>query len=305
MSDSSVGKTSDWLLSASKAGKASSDGSPISPETKDESHCSSTNSCIMDRINEERLFKKVIKECQLIISYVVYELLLTVKGSMTEISQQSCCAEYYHGTKDNNKINQSASFMAGDGKYQKMFDIDTDTGMKYIKHELTQDATSTYFISSVVGDEDEGQPKKTITLRLINAKYPNSPHPVSGANVKKNGSDVLCNCKLAIGFGKSFLDANGKLPSGCNRQDYFNLVCDKMFQKELTTKCNNVKDSADREIIMSKKRPVDWFFPGFMSFVIFGPLATDESSKSELMMSGKFNKLCIIPFIILHLTYTT
>ena len=161
MSDNSVGKTSDWLWKASKAGKAS-DGSPIFPDSKDESSAS-TNSSIMDRTNnDERLFKKVLKECQLIISYVVYELLLTVKGSMTEASQQSCCTEYYHRTTNSNKINQSASFMAGDGKYQTMFDIDTDTGTKCIKHKLTQDATSTYFVSSVVGDEDEGQPKKPL-----------------------------------------------------------------------------------------------------------------------------------------------
>jgi hypothetical protein len=107
--------------------------------------------------------------------------------------------------------------------------------------------------------------------------------------MKDNAVKVLANCRAALSYSRRYLDANGNLPSGKNHQDFYEFILDKMFQKlVLKDKITKMKitNAKERKEIIEMKRPSNWMFPGWMSFVLFGPLA-DESVWSELMRTGK------------------
>ena len=53
-------------------------------------------------------------------------------------------------------------------------------------------------------------------------------------------------------------------------------------------KARKALDGDIRADLMSKKRPTGWVFNGFMAFVLFGPLAKDDSLKSNLMTGSKY-----------------
>ena len=139
------------------------------------SNSSSTSSVTIHMEKMNTTLSNIVKECQFTVSFIVFEIMLTLKGSMSEAAQCLFCSENYHGTKNDNQINQSTAFISGEGKYKTMFDTDLcNNGIKHLKTELTQDETSNYFVTSFAGDVNESQLPKTVTLHLINSKYPNS-----------------------------------------------------------------------------------------------------------------------------------
>lgn len=243
---------------------------------------------------------KILKECQNTICFVCYEILMQQNG-MTELQQNTFMQNLYRGSNDPNVINQSLAFVEGQGNYASMFDIDTlDGGLKVLKNELTQDAASLYFVSKYESDVDDSKKKKTITLRLLNAKAPCSTELFTGRTMKDSGMKVLSHCRLAMSFGAQFLDANGNLPSGKNCQDYYDFVLDEMYKKQIhDDKARKISDARKRAEILATKRPKHWTFHGWMSFVLFGPLASDESIRSELMRTGGYIIFCHFAPILL------
>jgi hypothetical protein len=231
---------------------------------------------------------KVLKECQATISYVCYELVMQ-EGSMTDAQQCTTVQNLYRGTDNPNIIKQSTAFIEGSGNYSSMYDVDETTGLKQIRSELTQETTSIFYVAMYEGDVDENKKKRTITLSLLNAKAPGSTEPISGRTIRENGMKVLANCRLAVSFGKQFFDSSGNLPSGKNHTDFYNYVLDEMHTKivlEKKIKEKKITDAREREVILSTKRPTNWTFQGWMSFVLFGPLAREEFLMSELMRTG-------------------
>ena len=98
---------------------------------------------------------------------------------------------------------------------------------------------------------------------------------------------------MAVACGRGILGSNDNLPSGYGRQDYFHYVLIGMYQKLVLEKlCKEAVSGEDREKIMATPRKPDWTFAGMMTFVAFGPLAIDESHKSNQMMHGTFIFMC-------------
>jgi hypothetical protein len=253
---------------------------------------------------------KIVKECQNVISYVCMETLFT-RGGMQESVQTDLLLNVYHGF--DNLASQSEMFVRGEGAYSCLFD-DTDDlngigGLKTLRNEITQDATTKFAVTTDTSYIDVG--KNSIPLKLLQLKFPKSDKRISGDTIKNKGAAVLANCKVAIPIGAQFLDKNGKLPSGRKIQDYLEHVLDGMYKKlVLEDKCKNVASSNDREKIMGESRPKGWIFNGFMAFVAFGPLALKDSDKSNMMMHGMlfdyylfYNCVCHEPHVFFIFRY--
>lgn len=278
----------------------SSKRTPISLTTKNMIENNKNNATATAR------FSKLVKECQNIISFVCMETLFG-RSPMKDSELNDFLFNSYHGSSINtNLLIQSELFITGEGRFSTLFDVaghdGSITGMMSLRSEVTQDTSSNYFVSRMPLDSSDINRKNTITLSLLKAKFPNSTVPISGRTIKLNGDKVLANCKVAIAIGKSFLDSNGQLPSGCSRQDYYNHVLDGMHKKlRLEPKAKLILDGDEREKFLSEERHSDWIFPGLMAFAAFGPLATDDDAKSNLMMHG----MCLVyHFFIIIFNFT-
>ena len=90
-----------------------------------------------------------------------------------------------------------------------------------------------------------------------------------------------------MSIAAEYLDKNGMLPSGCSRQDCINYVLNGMYKKlVLEGKAKQSVSSEEREKVMAEERPSSWTFPGIMAFVAFGPIATSDDHKSNMMLPG-------------------
>jgi hypothetical protein len=96
---------------------------------------------------------------------------------------------------------------------------------------------------------------------------------------------MLRNCKKAIAFAKEKLNVDGSLKSGLNADDVWEHVLDKMYEYSKTQgrsyTDDDDEDNADKSnesvaaVIPNDRgeRPTTWYFRGFWSFHLFGPLA--------------------------------
>ncbi len=112
---------------------------------------------------------------------------------------------------------------------------------------------------------------------------------------------MLRNWKKALAYGAEFLLPDGSLRSGTDTADYFNHVLKEMYDhlNVTTTVTAILDDNGDEDdddqpptIAMTglplagdNEMPESYFFPGFVSFVLFGPFAYDEGHKSILLQT--------------------
>jgi hypothetical protein len=112
---------------------------------------------------------------------------------------------------------------------------------------------------------------------------------------------VLKNWKKALASGAEFLPPDGSLCSGMDSADYFNHVLKEMYHhlNVTTTITAILDDSGDNDdaqppitgnglplaVAGDYKMPESYFFPGFVSFVLFGPYAHDKGNKSILLQT--------------------
>ena len=232
---------------------------------------------------------KVLKECRNTICYVCVEALFS-RSSMKEDCQHDTLFEMYHGSSSGTNLSTHTDlFVEGEGNYSCLFNeaSSSGVGLKTIKNELTQDAGSVYFVAKNSDALHAEITKKTITSQLLQLKFPKSDKRISGATIKTNGDKVLANCKVAMSIAAEYLDRNGMLPSGCSRQDCINYVLNGMYKKlVLEGKAKQSVSSEEREKVMAEERPSSWTFPGIMAFVAFGPIATSDDHKSNMMLPG-------------------
>lgn len=197
--------------------------------------------------------------------------------------------DQYHGSEHHDNLIPHAFYMCkGFGKYKHAFETDSNSSDQYrrLTDELTQEKDFKFIVNELC---IEGE-NKVITLAMLKRKTINSSEAFSPRSITTYAETALRNCKNAAAFGKQFMDPNGSLPSGWSRENYFDRVLDLMYTKIThEPKAKKALNADARVEILSKKRPDGWVFNGFMAFVLFGPLATDESLKSNLMSGSMYS----------------
>ena len=254
-----------------------------SPLTSPSSFCSPE----MPSTPVEKALQKVLNQCQYLISYLCYEALFS-RSTTTKDSFRILMFDQYHGNKNHDNLIPHAYYMSkGFGKYKHAFDQDSNYDDQYLRltDELTQENDYKFIVNEI---QIEGQ-TNVITLAMLKRKTLNSNQAFSPRSITTYAETALRNCKNAIALGQQFFDSNGLLPSGWSRQNYLEKVLDLMYDKITNEpKARKALDGDIRADLMSKKRPTGWVFNGFMAFVLFGPLAKDDSLKSNLMTGSKY-----------------
>lgn len=225
---------------------------------------------------------KVFKQVQLLICFVCNECVFR-RGTMKQKELEILMEDMFAESKKINQINHADLFVVGHGRFEKCFNVGDDNSL-IIHPELTQEPHQVFIVKK---DEEEGyNEKNVITVQMLRRKTLKSSEPLSRSNIRSNAVKALKFCKLAMTAGKKYLDSNGNLPSGFNRQDYFDKVLDEMYKQHLNTKAEEIADGKEREKLRSQTRKPGWVFDGFMAFVMFGPLARDDRYISNNILLG-------------------
>jgi hypothetical protein len=124
-----------------------------------------------------------------------------------------------------------------------------------------------------------------------------TPRCVSGLSLWKRAGVILKNCKKAMAFAKEKQNSDGSLKSGLNADDLYNHVLDKMYEylchNTVDAEAGEDEDENDDDGVndASGVRPPTWYFRGFWTFQLFGPLAPLDV-KSALFNVQSLDLLC-------------
>ena len=228
-----------------------------------------------------------MKQIQYLICYVIHELVFALK-TMSKKDKASKMFEFYHGLPNKPHMIQNCwLFTHGKGKFASVLEESTVDGRLHLCKEATQEEAYDFIVSEI---PIAGDNSKVITMAQLKQKSINSDNPFSSRSVVTYAETAVKNCKKAVSIGKKLLQADGNLPSGWSRQDYFTKVLDLMYIKiKNEPKSKNAANGDEREEVFQENRPPHWVFQGFMAFVALGPLATRDGWKSSLMTGGKYS----------------
>jgi hypothetical protein len=174
-------------------------------------------------------------------------------------------------------VSYASLAFAGENPFFRLYEkVDTGTGIElHIPSSLTRDPSK----NVVAG--------KSFTVELLKKATLSSSRLVSGLSLWKNLlEDILRNCKKAAAFAKEKMNPDGSLRSGTNNLDeLWEHVLEKMWEysksqsKAVNGDDEEENDDANDESVPNGDRPQDWYFCGFWTFQLFGPLAPlDEQS---------------------------
>lgn len=272
--------------------KLTSSPSPLSSPS---SFCSS----VVDKMpstDVEIATQKVLKQCQYLICYLCYEALFSRK-TMNKKSFMNAMYENYHGVDGKpHVIPHAYYFTKGYGKYKSITESSDEDRYQRLTDELTQENEYKFIVNEINIPEEN----KVITLAMLKRKSINSKDVFSERSITSYAETAMRNCKNAYALGKQFIQADGSLPSGWSRKDFFDKVLDLMYEKTSNEpKGKKVSDGGDRAEILAKERPKRWVFNGYMAFVLFGPFAVDDIHKSNLMSGSKYVVLVASSFCLI------
>jgi hypothetical protein len=175
--------------------------------------------------------QKVMKQCQYFICYVVYELLFS-QDTMNKGQKKQLMYDSYHGVAGKPHLLHHAwlftqGITPGNKKFAAIMEQSIVDGSTILRKEATQE-DHTFIVNEVPVDGDNS---KVITLALLKCKSINSKEAFSAHSIQVYATDALKYCKIATAFGMQLLQKDGTLPSGWNRQDFFDKVLDHMYNE--------------------------------------------------------------------------
>jgi hypothetical protein len=114
--------------------------------------------------------------------------------------------------------------------------------------------------------------------------------PISGLSLWNRVDEIHKNCKKAMAFAKEKINADGTFASGTNNADeLWDHVLDKMYEYTAQDTANRENDDeddfdCDEEGVNDAPgtRPGSWYFRGFWTLMLFGPLAPLKEKSSLL-----------------------
>lgn len=227
------------------------------------------------------------KELQGLIAFRICENFLYRKGeSKKKKDLQQELGLIYHGDAPSNTASYAALAFEGQSPFNGLFvTVQTSSGNeRHVPVSFTRDPSS----NLVAGQSFNLQMLKQATLSVRSAA-----RPIAGLSLWNRVEEIHKNCKKAMAFAKEKINADGSFPSGTNNEDdVWNHVLDKMY--EYTS-----QDTANRDLIQVENddeddldgdeeacgddaggvppapgtRPGSWYFRGFWTLLLFGPLA--------------------------------
>lgn len=221
---------------------------------------------------------------------------------MNKTEKKQMMHDNYHGVVEKPHILAHAwmftqGMTTANRKFASIMERSIVDGRTRLKQEATQETDYAFTVSEI---PFEGDNSRTITLLLLRRKGINSTFFFSLQSVEKYAETAVKYCKSATAFGCKLLQADGSLPSGWNRQDFFDKVLDHMYiEIKNEPDAKKTKSGEEREALLSTERPPKWVFPGFMAFVAFGPLAESEDLKSNLMTGRMYCCVLLSCFMLI------
>ena len=144
---------------------------------------------------------------------------------------------------------------------------------------------------------------KQFTAQSIKGATQKGHAVISGTKLLGQAQLVLKNWKKELAFGSEFLLPNGSLRSGIETADYFTHVLKEMYHylnvtTIITAVVGDNGDEGDNDdelpttstglallVAGDNEMPEEFFFPGFVAFVHFGPFAHEKAYKSILLQT--------------------
>ena len=212
------------------------------------------------------------KELQGLIAFKILEIFHDRGDSQSKKSLQEELYKIYHGHPPSDTVSYASLAFEGQSPFQGLFETIAETSSgsneRHIPSSFTRDPSS----NVIVGE--------SFTLQLLKQSTLSTPRCVSGLSLWKRAGVILKNCKKAMAFAKEKQNSDGSLKSGLNADDLYIHVLDKMYEYL----CNNAIDADNGEDEDENENddgvndasgvcPPTWYFCGFWTFQLFGPLA--------------------------------
>lgn len=164
---------------------------------------------------------------------------------------------------------------------------DASTENLTLSRRFTQNDTQNYSIGVI--------PNTHITISLLSRKAANSLLKVTATTLWRQAHAALRNGKKALAIAEAYLNSDGSLPSGTTADDFYEHILAEMylardgFTNVLSPDDEDDEAKEEDEVVRPQQehREEGWFFDGWFSFVLWGPLAKEED-KSNLLKAGEF-----------------
>eukprot|EP00957_Ditylum_brightwellii_P053066 4023705-Ditylum_brightwellii.AAC.1 len=202
--------------------------------------------------------------------------------SMKMKEQCTIMHDYYHG-RENDCPSQIKMLVEGQGEYQALYHQEhiVVTSTEANKENVLMKLNPMLCCSSKNLFEGGGN-KTTINISVQSRKQFNSTKLVSGHNLYYCALMGLKKYRKATSYALDFVDKEGNPSKGDNYDE------DELEEEEEEEKTN--ADTSKQSSLDTNLVPPEWFFPGWMVFVLWGPLVpssdrlkafvTKEDSKS-------------------------
>jgi hypothetical protein len=240
-----------------------------------------------------RITSADLKELQGLIAFKACETFVYQKGESKrkKVLQQEL-GQIFHGDARSNIASYASLAFEGQSPFHGLFEtVETSSGReRHIPSSFTRNASS----NLVAGQSFSLQVLKQATLGARSAA-----RPITSLSLWNRVKEVHKNCKKAMAFAKEKLKPDGSFASGTNNaDDLWNHVLDKMYEytssNDVADVENNDEDDPDDDEeeagdndapgdappAAPGTRPPTWYFRGFWTFQLFGPLVPVEDKSA-------------------------
>ena len=252
----------------------------------------------------------IMKELQRTASFWAYNTVHTSGNSKAQNAIEELVAKRYFGDpSDKDSMGYAEQLVNGLNAFASMYDPQFEveeltatapgggTGLRRLTMRSQFHCSSDLIVCSQ-NPNDEG-----INMAVLSSKALSNRGQLSPNNIFKNAKLVEQNGRKALALVQRSEFKDGKMPSGKNYQDYLLFLRETMYKELVCTtgldECTGKKGNADDGSTASdhgnnppatdSNMKDDWFFPGFISFALWGPITPDDSGleyKAEAFFSG-------------------
>jgi hypothetical protein len=212
------------------------------------------------------------RELQGLIAFKILEYFFEKGESLQKKDLHKGLANIYHGVGPGDPVSYASLAFDGQKPFTQLYNIVEGTvgNERHILSSLTRDPST----NVVAG--------KSFTAEMLKQSTLSSPRPIAGLSLWNRAEQILKNCKKAAAFAKEKLKPDGSFNSGTNNaDDFWEHVLDKMYEYlKSEGEVGEVDDENEDDSVAPGVRPSGWYFRGFWTFQLFGPLAPLEEQCS-------------------------
>ena len=256
----------------------------------------------------------IMKELQRTASFWAYNTVHTSGNSKAQNAIKELVSKRYFGDpKDKDSMGYAEQLVKGLNAFASMYEprLDHDDELRTTMPAMGLDCLtmrrqfhcSSDLIVCSANPNDEG-----INMAVLSSKALSNRGQLSPNNIFKNAKMVEQNGRKALALVQRSEFKDGKLPSGKNYKDYLLFLREAMYKELVCTTVVDGKGSDDEGSTASadgnptpaannnnSEMKEDWFFPGYISFALWGPIMPDDAGsqyKAEAFFSGEDTNNC-------------